>query len=316
MVGVPGRSKGCNTCIQRKIRVRGHAVAWRWTLRRSSFPPPRFCSTANDATAQCDQETPLCGNCRKSNRICTGYTRRLGFVISQDAASHGLIASDKSRIGQEEGATSVTHHGRWRKAEPRSALLAAFQHQRAGAPSWTEHLLSPSLPGCISAKPMTRQQFHYLFLNQYLPAETLDANSPKSFLPSNWALQLQDVEMQSPALKTSTAALFAARVAQANGDDDLSRKCRSLYVEGLKQLRIAMANPRDRLSDETLAACMALSLYELTDGEGPTSAAYRAHLRGAMTLLELRGPDASATPLGHSLFVDLRAHDVSTSYLR
>jgi hypothetical protein len=174
--------------------------------------------------------------------------------------------------------------------------------------------MSPSIPGCISAKPALRQQFHYLFLDQYLPAETLDANSPTSSLPTNWILQLQDVEMRSPALQTSTAALFAARVAQANHDDDLSRQCRSLYVEGLKQLRIAMANARDRLSDETLAACMALSLYELTGGEGATSSAYTAHLRGAMTLLELRGPDASASPLGHSLFLDLRAHDVSNSH--
>jgi len=156
-----------------------------------------------------------------------------------------------------------------------------------------------------------RQQLHYLFLNQYLPAEMLDANGPKSFLPANWILQLQDVEMRSPALQTSTAAFFAARVAQSNNDKNFAQQCRSMYVESLKQLQIAMACPRARLSDETLAACMALSLYELTGGEGATGSAYMAHMRGAMALLELRGPDASASPLGHSLFLDLRAHEVS-----
>lgn len=139
----------------------------------------------------------------------------------------------------------------------------------------------------------------------------LDANGPKSFLPANWILQLQDVEMRSPALQTSTAAFFAARVAQSNNDKNFAHQCRSMYVESLKQLQIAMACPRARLSDETLAACMALSLYELTGGEGATGSAYMAHMRGAMALLELRGPDASASPLGHSLFLDLRAHEVS-----
>ncbi|PUU75460.1 hypothetical protein B9Z19DRAFT_926392, partial [Tuber borchii] len=47
MVGVPGRSKGCNTCRKRKIR--------------------------------CDQKRPECGNCIKSNRACAGYHRAVVF---------------------------------------------------------------------------------------------------------------------------------------------------------------------------------------------------------------------------------------------
>jgi len=157
-----------------------------------------------------------------------------------------------------------------------------------------------------------RQQLHYLFLHQHLPAERRDANSSKSTLPNDWLLQLRDVDMRSPALKTSTAAFFAARVARINNDRNLAHQSRSMYVDGLRQLQDAMASPRTRLSDETLAACMALSLYELTGSEGGTPGAYMAHMRGAMMLLELRGPDASASPLGHSLFLDLRVHEVGT----
>jgi hypothetical protein len=209
--------------------------------------------------------------------------------------------------------TTVTHQGRWRKAEPREALLGVFQLERAGTLSWTERLLSPSLPGRISTKPAMRRQFHYLFLNHHLPAEVLDPNGPKSLFPTNWMLQLQGAEMRSPALKTSTAAFFAARVARVNNDENLAHQCRAMYADSLRQLQVAIANPRTRLSDETLAACMALSLYELTGSEGATSSAYMAHMKGAMMLLELRGPDASASPLGHSLFLDLRAHEVSNS---
>ncbi|KAK0751820.1 hypothetical protein B0T18DRAFT_318071 [Schizothecium vesticola] len=273
MVGVPGRSKGCNTCIQRKIR--------------------------------CDQETPLCSNCRKSNRLCTGYRRKLGYVFAPE-----VRLANRTKSGREEETTSVTHQGRWRKAEPREAPLVECQLKRAGILSWTERLMSFSLPGRISAEPTMRQQLHYLFLHQHLPAESRDANSSKSILPNDWLLQLRDVDMRSPALKTSTAAFFAARVARINNDQNLAHQSRSMYVDSLRQLQDAMASPRTRLSDETLAACMALSLYELTGSEGGTPGAYMAHMKGAMMLLELRGPDASASPLGHSLFLDLRVHEI------
>ena len=258
-----------------------------------------------DTARQCDQETPLCGNCRKSNRPCSGYKRRLGYVFSRDVR----LASGTDS-GHEE--TTVTHQGRWRRAEPQQPSLSAYPPQRTGAPlSWMERLLSPTLPGHISAKPTMAHQFHCLFLNHYLPPDMLSTHGPKSLLPPSWLLQLRDVEMQSPALKTSTAAFFASRVAQLNNDANLALQCRSLYVDSLKQLQSAVCNPQTRLSDETLAACVALSLYELTGSEGGTASAYMAHMRGAMMLLELRGPDASASPLGHSIFLDLRAQQVS-----
>lgn len=51
MVGVAGRSKGCGTCRQRRIR--------------------------------CSLERPQCTNCVKSNRLCTGYQRERVFLVNQ-----------------------------------------------------------------------------------------------------------------------------------------------------------------------------------------------------------------------------------------
>lgn len=95
-----------------------------------------------------------------------------------------------------------------------------------------------------------------------------------------------------------------------NNDPVLVAQCRSLYVESLKQLQNALTNPRTRFSDETLGACLALSLYELTEPGAGMPSAYRAHINGAITLLRMRGPDANISPLGHSLFLDLRSHEV------
>jgi hypothetical protein len=170
---------------------------------------------------------------------------------------------------------------------------------------------SVSLGRHVSANTALRQQFHYIVLNDHLPAEILDKSRPKSVVPTDWLLQLQDVVIQSPALETSIAAFFAARVGRKKNDMNLVYYSRSMYGDGLERFQRALRNPQTRLSDETLAACIALLLYELTEHSVGTPSAYITHQRGAMMLLQLRGPDASASPLGHSLFVQLRAQSVS-----
>jgi hypothetical protein len=150
----------------------------------------------------------------------------------------------------------------------------------------------------------------YLYLNYTLPSELLESR-PKDVVIRNWLLQLQEVVVQSPALEASITAFFTAQVGRKNNSLDLVRRSRSMYVNGLQQFQKALKNPKTRLSDETLAACMALSLYELTECPSGTQNAYMTHQKGAMVLLQLRGPDACASPLGQSLFLSLRIQTVS-----
>ncbi|RXG50452.1 hypothetical protein VDGE_04829 [Verticillium dahliae] len=65
MVGVPGRSKGCNTCRSRK--------------------------------KGCDQQRPVCGQCLKSRVVCTGYERQRVFInASGPVAGQALSVSRAS----------------------------------------------------------------------------------------------------------------------------------------------------------------------------------------------------------------------------
>jgi hypothetical protein len=88
-----------------------------------------------------------------------------------------------------------------------------------------------------------------------------------------------------------------------------------MYVSGLELLQKALNSPRARLEDETLAACLTLSLYELSEATSGMKDAYVAHRKGAMMLLESRGPEACTTPLGHSLFLAIRAQTVSDAFV-
>jgi hypothetical protein len=206
--------------------------------------------------------------------------------------------------------TTVTHQGRWRRTESHQPPLATYQVAELPL-VWTDTPPFLSLGLQISASTALRQQFHYLFLITHMPAEMLDKSRPKSVVTRNWLLQLQEVVIQSSALDTSIAAFFTARMGRRNNDMNLVYRSRSMYLCGLERVQRAVNNTQTRFSDETLAACMALSLYELTERPGGASGAFMTHLRGAMTLLQLRGPDACTSPLGHSIFLGLRSQTVS-----
>jgi len=108
----------------------------------------------------------------------------------------------------------------------------------------------------------------------------LDKSLQKSAVTRNWLLQLHDVVIHSPALDSTISAFFAAQVGRINNDVNLVHQGRSMYVDGLKHFQQAPTHPQDRPSDETLAACMALSMYELTECPPGTQSAYVTHQRG------------------------------------
>lgn len=208
--------------------------------------------------------------------------------------------------------TTVTHQGRWRRTKSTQPPAPA-KYQVADSPSaGVDKPLFPSLGYQPSTSTALRQQFHYLFLAAHMPSQVLESKSDmKSAAGVGWLVQLQDVAIQSPALDTSIAAFFASRAGRSNNDMDLVHRSRSMYLCGLERVKRAVDNPRTRCSDETLAACIALSFYELTECPGGAFGAFKTHMQGAMALLQLRGPEGCTSPLGHSSFLFLRAQTVS-----
>jgi hypothetical protein len=170
------------------------------------------------------------------------------------------------------------------------------------------------------------QQLHNVFLETYMPRNGLGTSAKvHAQVDGNWILQLRGGVIDSPALQTSIAAFAAAHLAHENNDDTLVKQSREMYMRSLQHLRAALATKRTRLSDETLAACLALSMYELAESpaagadEGGSSSkagnGYTTHLMGAMMLMEMRGPDLNNSPLAHSLFLGLRRYVLLSSLM-
>jgi hypothetical protein len=219
-----------------------------------------------------------------------------------DIDNHEDAASDE---------ISVTHKGRWKKTVGPQADRSRFCDADL-LPAGFEHSSAVYLlPHHVSASAALRQQHHYIFLSRHLPDEMLSQGYPKPFVSKNWLLNFHNYVPKSPVLMASVSAFFAARVGRLNGDDDLIHKSRGMYISSLEHLQLALNNPVTRLEDETLAAVEAVSFYELFEAPGVIPSTYLAHQQGALKLLELRGPKASTTSLGHSLFLDLRTQVVS-----
>lgn len=156
-----------------------------------------------------------------------------------------------------------------------------------------------------------RQQFHCHYLNGHIPNDVLAESHPKLILPISWALQLQHVNIQSPALALALTALFSARVGSCNGDENLVAQSHLIYISALQELNNDLFYPSARLSDETLATCITLLTYELTDRPTGPPSGFPTHLKGAMALLKHRGPSSITSSLSFSLFLTLRSLSVS-----
>ncbi|KAM7185206.1 hypothetical protein V8F33_012549 [Rhypophila sp. PSN 637] len=117
MVGVPGRSKACNTCRRRK--------------------------------KGCDLARPACGQCRRAGIECTGYVRSRAFINMTDASpSHGRVtvaasATSHSTVALPDDLTRAAYEVRylelfWDAYMPLKSNLGEREHVTYVNPAWAD----------------------------------------------------------------------------------------------------------------------------------------------------------------------------------
>ncbi|CZR52366.1 uncharacterized protein PAC_02243 [Phialocephala subalpina] len=126
MVGVAGKSQGCNTCRKRRVK--------------------------------CDQGRPSCGQCTKSKRQCTGYQRNRHFknlsALDRDTlivrkqplnpiTEPSFIEYDHSELHLKQGARNV---------KTKSSILERSERVSTSLSQLFEHFLSDYIPQGGKAK--------------------------------------------------------------------------------------------------------------------------------------------------------------------
>jgi predicted 2-oxoglutarate/Fe(II)-dependent dioxygenase YbiX len=118
---------------------------------------------------------------------------------------------------------------------------------------------------------------------------------------SHLSLAFQAVSLASLANRPSTRgrAIFPQAVAQ--------------YTKALKAVNLALQNPTQQKTDQTLAAILMLGFFETIASETSNASAWYSHVDGAVQLVKMRGKKQLRTKVGYSLFVSVRNQMVRMS---
>lgn len=170
---------------------------------------------------------------------------------------------------------------------------------------------SPSPIPAVSNLSAHWEQLRNAFIGMYLPDAIFTGHRRVDGVTGNWLTEIQGESIASKALETAVAACASVQIGQDRGDKQLISQGREIYQVSLQHMRTALASSELRSTDATLAACMALSLYELFANRTGEDCMYESHAKGAMALLQMRGPDSIQSPLAHSIFLGLRRQLVS-----
>lgn len=154
-------------------------------------------------------------------------------------------------------------------------------------------------------------QCRALFWDLYLPhgiAEVHDAMLMHCNHPPNWTSILLEMSQDEPALDQAFSALSVSRVGRSKQDVRLVKESTKIYGRALKDLQKALADPSRMHSEEVLAACSLLGLYEIFEGGDATdkSVGWVSHAQGAARLIQLRGPSQHIERQAHHVFLGAR----------
>ncbi|CUS12718.1 unnamed protein product [Tuber aestivum] len=278
MVGVPGRSKGCNTCRKRKIGVSHLSSQFMHLIHE-----PRLLEWK---VAKCDQKRPECGNCIKSNRVCAGYHRAVVFRnatgpgLSTHAAKASVPPDPKTGSSGDGGsANSGTAKDAVIRLPPRSVKEAHFP------------LLATPPP-----QPHHRSAFVAHFLDWYTPA-----SSQLGGIPSGWVHSIPfSLNCGVRVFDTAIMAMCTVFVGRWSKDERLVQESTRIYTIALAELSATLSSREVSIRDETLAATMSLAMFETMGCTEPSG--WQRHADGMALLVRLRGPEVHKTGLAHFLF--------------
>ena len=129
-----------------------------------------------------------------------------------------------------------------------------------------------------------------------------------------WFSLLSELPGKVQALETSSWALAAAALGRMHGSQPLIKESLRLYSQALRELQHALWDKSLMREDGTLAACLALSLYEIIECPSNSAKGYNSHCKGLISLIHARGVDAHTSDAGHRLFLGVRLPGVGPSH--
>ena len=158
-----------------------------------------------------------------------------------------------------------------------------------------------------------RQQLFAAFLHSYLPEVFLIPHRPGTSAETPWLAHIAETSILTKALDTSLLAMCTAKLGRLHDDPVLINMGLRSYTQSLWEVQKALWDPSLMYHDETLVACMLLSMYEVLECPAKSTRGWTSHFEGCARLIQSRGTAAHSTVMGHQIFSGFRVTAVSTS---
>lgn len=108
-------------------------------------------------------------------------------------------------------------------------------------------------------------------------------------------------------LHQATQALALASLSNGRKSPLLRVEARKIYGNALREVGLAIKDPKAARSDEVLMSIMLFSLYEAITSTDESRTVWTRHINGAVTLVKLRGEEQLKNPTSLHLFRAVRA---------
>ena len=195
-----------------------------------------------------------------------GYRREIVF-------KHSGLADEGSAPGasnKTSATTTVTNTTTVARRGNRDAGVATRNARSSGArtPRQSGQPIAAarsalSLPKAVHPKNAYRAQILSVFIDGFLPEaeKTYDLGSRRSI---SWLQVVTSVPEQGDALSSALTALALARLGRLHHDARLAMDSKVLYSTALSQLQRALSTKSVMFREDTLGACLALEMYEVS----------------------------------------------------
>ena len=190
-----------------------------------------------------------------------------------------------------------------------SSLLQKLQDDdsESSPPSGEIQKLRPLSPNAAYRKQILNE-----YLTSSLPVTVGALHRENN--SGNWLRMIPSLPEFTSALEASMMAVSTAKLSRLDNNQVLLRESLKFYVQGLWELQKALWDPDLMHKNETLAACMALIMYEVIECPDKKLDGWVSHTKGCAKMFELKGPKAYDSDFGHQLFLSFRVLEVFQSH--
>ncbi|TGO42094.1 hypothetical protein BHYA_0012g00080 [Botrytis hyacinthi] len=279
--------------------------------------PSRGCQMCRTRRIKCDETKPTCNQCQKSRRQCPGYKDDFDLVFRNEtkATERRARRSLKNKRGSNNNTQigSVTRNDASRKfsiVSNSSSNDAEITYSTTGTDlakiesDGNDSSSSDALGLQVAFTSPIEQQAPCYFMSNFVIIPQ-GGQMRGSF---DWVLPLIKTEASDSALSISFQAVAMASLANkpnARGSN-LMHLAIENYAKALKVVNLALQNPVQQKSDQTLASIILLGFFETITQEKASITAWGSHIDGAVQIVKMRGKKQLRTKVGVALFQSVR----------